>query len=289
VRLVPQDPALALVAQYGVGRMSNGGTFRSSGVVPGSYVAIADLQQGEKRWHGEAPVEVGNTPPEPVELPLTAGMTLSGDVEVENGSAPGADSARPTGTVSLTPLDPSRGFGYLQAQTDADGSFTMAGVIAGRYQLQVMGPVNSIQSVTFGGHEVSPRAIDVGADASGALHVVISVRQVRLQVSVAGLQPDRATWVFLLPKGISDPGPGLNPPMTMAQQGAVTITVTPGEYVAYAVECAQPWPLVNSAAALHAIAGLGKAVELKEGANASVTVDVIGREDLKRALDRELE
>jgi hypothetical protein len=289
VRLMPRDPAMAQAAQYRVGRMNNGGTWRAAGVVPGSYVAIADFQQGESRWHGETPVEVGDTPPELVNLPLTAAMTLSGDLEVESGNAPASGPSGPPGTVFLTPLDSSRGGPFPHAQSGADGRFTIEGVIPGRYQLQVMGPVNSIQSVTFGGHEVSPRAIDIGAGAGGSLHVVISVKQVALQVSLSGLQADRPAWVFLLPKGIPEPGPGSNPPMSQALQSPLTITAAPGEYVVNAIECAQPWPLLNSMAGFHAIASLGKAVEVKDGENASVTLDVMGREDLKRGLDRELE
>jgi hypothetical protein len=286
VRLLSRDPAMAQAAQYGVGRPNNGGPWRASGVVPGSYVAIADFQQGEIRWHGEAPVEVGDTP-EPVKLPLTAPMTLTGDLVVDGQSASATEPPRPPGTVALMPLDPMRGGPFLQAQPAADGTFTIAGVIPGRYRLQVMGPPNSIQSVTFGGHEVSPNAIDIGA--GGALHVVASVKQVGLQVSVDGLKPDRPVWVLLLPKGMSDPGPGMNPPMMLAQQSPLTITAPPGEYVAYAVECTQPWQLVNNTAALRALAGMGKPVELKDGAGAGIAVDVIHREDLKRALDGELE
>jgi hypothetical protein len=281
VRLMARDPAMARVEQYGVGRTSNGGPMRASGVVPGSYIAVADFQQGEKHWHGEAPVEVEDTPPTLVRLPLTAAMTLTGDLEVAGGNGS-------PGQVALIPLDSSHGAGYPRTQPGADGNFTISGVIPGRYQLQVMGALNNMESVTFGGHEVSPRAIDIGPGAGGALHVVVNIKQVGVQVSVDGLQADRPASVFLLPKG-SDTGPGANPPVMQAQQSPVTIPVTPGDYVAYAVECDQPWPLLNNPALLRAIASMGKAVEVKDGESATVTVSMIGHDDLKRAMDSELQ
>jgi Carboxypeptidase regulatory-like domain len=290
VRLMPRDPATALVMQYGVGRPTDAGPWRAFGVAPGAYVAMADFQQTDARWHGEAAVDVGDTPPDPVRLPLTPAMTIHGDLEVEKGDAPGsASSGRPPGTVALSPLDPLRGGAYAMAQVNADGSFAIPGVIPGRYQLQAMGPGNGIESVTLSGHEVSPRAIDFGPGAGGPLHVVLNAKRAQVQVTVSDVRPDRTTWVILLPKGVTDPGPGMNPPMGQAQQGPLTITAPPGEYVAFAIECAQPWPLLTNSTAFHALAGLGKSVEAKADGNASVTVEVITRDDLKRALDSDSE
>jgi hypothetical protein len=188
------------------------------------------------------------------------------------------------------PLRTSFNGAFPQTQpADDKGHFTITGVLPGRYQLQAIGATNSIKSVTLAGREVSPSAIDLGPGATGPLHVVISMKQVGLQVSVDNLRQDQQTWVFLLLNGVTSPYPGLNPIMGSANQSTVSMQAPPGEYVAYAVECTQPWPLLNNASVLQAIAGLGKAIEVKEDMTASVTVSVIAREDLKRALDQDVQ
>jgi hypothetical protein len=233
-------------------------------------------------------VEVGDVSPQPVKLSLTSAITVSGDLEAVDTGTGGDDPPRPQATVSLMPVKTSFNGAFPQTQpADGNGHFTITGVLPGRYQLQAIGATNSIKSVTLAGREVSPSAIDLGPGATGPLHVVISMKQVGLQVSVDNLRQDQQTWVFLLPKGITSPYPGLNPIMGSANQSTVSMQAPPGEYVAYAVECTQPWQLLNNSSVLHAIAGLGKAIEVKEDMTAGVTVSVIAREDLKRALDQD--
>lgn len=285
LRLTSRDPAASQLISYGVAPGSNGEPYRTTGVVPGSYLATADAQQGEKRWHGETVVEVGETPPDLVRLPIGEGMTITGDLKIESAGAAASENQGPQDVIALRGIEATRMTEYFQAQADADGNFAISGVQPGRYQLVVMGPVNSIQSVTLGGHEVSAQGFEIAAGAGGPLHVVINIKQVALQVSVDGLKADRITWVFALPKGFSDMSMGMNPPMAQAQQNAATMQVAPGEYTVYAVESSQPWPLLASPSAVHALASLGKSIEVKEGADASVTVNVVGRDDLKRAID----
>jgi len=306
VRLVPRDSALAFVTQYGVGRANNTGPFRASALIAGSYTAMADFQEGERRWHGEAAVEIGDAPPEPVRLPLMAAMTITGDVD--SGHGDGADSTgqmgprgvigeglaevtgagRPQGVIALVPVDQSSGLPGAQGQISADGSVSISGVVPGRYRLQVMGGSDTVQSATFSGREISPQGFDIAQGSGGPLHVVTSRKQVELQVSVSGFERGQNGWVFLLPKGSAPESAAMNPPpMTSIQTNPVTISVAPGEYVAYAVACEQPWPLINNAAILRALAGMGKPVEVKEGAGASVSVDLIGHDTLKQALEKD--
>jgi len=286
VQFTPRDVAGGRMFSYGLGRQNNGGPLRATGVVPGSYIVTADFQDGMQRWHGEANVDVGETAPDPVRVPLSAGMTITGDVkavagDTTEGQPPGQ------GTVGLRRLDSARGQEFLPAQSAPDGTFTISGVTPGRYALQVMGSPATIESVTFGGHEVSPQAIDIPAGGSGQLHVTTRASQVALQVSIDGLSSDRATWLIALPKDFTDITAGVNPPLVQAMQSPSTMQVPPGEYNVYAVECVQPWPLLANASALHALASQGKSVEVKEGGSASATVKVIGHDDLKRAVDSE--
>jgi len=303
VRLVPRDSTLAFVTQHGVGRANNNGPFRAAGVIPGSYTVVADFQEAERRWHGEAPLEVGDVPPDLVRLPLMAAMTITGDVDsghsdsaatttgpqgvIGDGPVVTTEQFSSQGMIALIPLDQSSGLPVAQAQISADGSVSITEVVPGRYRLQVNGGASGVQSATFGGREISPQGFDIAQGAGGPLHVVVSRKQVELQVSVSGFEQGRTGWVFLLPKGSVDGVARMNPPMAPIQAGQVSIDVPPGEYVAYAVECQQPWPVINNPAILRAISDLGKPVEVKDGANASISVDLIGHDALKQALDKD--
>jgi hypothetical protein len=303
VRLVPRDSTLAFLTQYGVGRANNSGPFRAAGVIPGSYTVVADFQEAERRWHGEAAVEVGDAPPELVRLPLMAAMTITGDVDFGHSDSAatatgpqGVVGDGPTemigrvgsqGMIALTPLDQSSGLPWAQAQISADGSFSIPGVVPGRYRLQVNGGSGGVQSATFGGREVAVQGFDIPQGAGGPLHVAVSRKQVELQVSVSGFEQGRTGWVFLLPKGSTPGGGGMSPPMVSLQTSPVSVSVPPGEYVAYAIECQQPWPVVNNATIFRAISDLGKPVEVKDGSNTAVSVDLIGQDTLKQALDKE--
>jgi len=288
-RLVPRDPTLAGVAQYGIGRPNSGGPFRATGVIPGSYIAIADYQDNEKRWHGEAPVDVGDAPPDLVRLALLGAMTVIGDADFGKSDESSVNEQNPMrGTVTLVPVDPSGGAPWGQGQIAADGTFTVGGMIPGRYRLQVNGGSMSIRSATLGGHDVSPLGFDIVQGAPGPLHLVISTKQVQVQVSVSGVDQNSTGWLVLLPKGATAGAMPMNPSMAPIQNSSVPISVPPGEYTAYALECQQPWPVLNNAAILHDIADLGKQVEVKDGSNTAVSVDLIGRDALKQALDKDM-
>jgi protocatechuate 3,4-dioxygenase beta subunit len=157
VRLEARDPAMARALQYGMGRQNNSAEFHATPVVPGSYIAIADVQLPGGHWHGEEPVEVRDVAPPPVRLLLTSAMTVTGDLEALDSGTSGQVTStnsdippRPQATVSLMPVRTSFNGAFPQAHPpDEKGHFTITGVLPGRYQLQVIGATNSIKSVTL--------------------------------------------------------------------------------------------------------------------------------------------
>ncbi len=282
VRLLPRgDTAISEAEQSRPVMIARAGT-HTFNVTSGSYMAVVELRDGNRQLHGEAPVDVGDGPPPVVRVQLTAAMTISGDVVVDdNANGPQG----PAGVAALVALDRSHGTNVIFGQPAKDGGFTIAGVLPGRYSLQVQGQPNTVKSATLAGNAVSPDAFDIGPGAAGPLHVVISTKQAKLHVAVSDLKPEETAWIIAVPKTFRPASPFMNVPMAPAQKEGGTVQTPPGAYTVYALECAQPWPLLNDPAFL-ALADRGKAVQVTDQGDASVTVNVITREELRTALEQ---
>jgi len=102
-----------------------------------------------------------------VQLTLQQGMTISGQVLLEAGSGPPPSLARMSLTVS--PVGQPLAGEFIEpppAAVDANGRFTIRGVMPGRYRIAAAGGVPSgysIRSALFGGVDV----IDVPMELSG--------------------------------------------------------------------------------------------------------------------------
>ena len=122
-------------------------------------------------------------------LGLRPGMTASGRVSFQGQSAPGASRA----TIALTVSDNLAGSAMpAQAESAADGTFTIAGLAPGRYQVHAAAtipPTTSsasgvwlLRSVLFQDQDLLDGTLDIvpGQDVSG-LAVVFSDRQTDLR------------------------------------------------------------------------------------------------------------
>ncbi len=283
VRVLPRDAALGEMAQSMPARVSPS-ALHTVHVISGAYVAVVDAQDGDRRLHGEAPVDVGDGPPAPVRVQLSAGATISGDVVSDDNSANASPGSM--GMAGLMALNPSHGNMFLPGQPAKDGGFTISNVEPGRYRLQVQGPPNTIKSVTLAGNAVSPEEIDIGPGAAGPLHVVISLKQAQLHVTVSDLKTDQVAWVIAVPKMFRPGNPFMNLPMMQAQKDGTMAPATPGAYSVYALECPQPWPLLNDPAFLTMLADRGKAVQVTDQGDNNVTVNLVTRDELRTALEQ---
>jgi len=288
VQLLPRDPSMSQWMQYEVSVISSreGVQTRGSYLLPGSYLAVAQFQQdGKMLWYAQAPVEVGKSKPEPVVLELAAPPALTGKLSISGESRP---ENRPQWGVQLQSLEPGRVNSWPRAEVDSDGAFTLAGVVPGRWRLMLQGGMGHVESARLGEREISPNGFDLEAGASGPLELIASATDAQVQIAVSGATKERPVTIVVAPKGWD--GSGVQPrTFSLGGQPGVQTQLPPGEYTVYAIECAQPWTLLQSPAGVRALAGRGRALEVGETGLASVSVDLIRREDLRRALNQATE
>jgi hypothetical protein len=150
------------------------GTFEFRGVVPGTYDAVARLNNGQLSAH--IPIEVGNVDVENLSLLLQPGFNLTGTIAVE-GLGSNEDSASLANirvelrSVPFIPLIAGSNNGTVQ-----NGSFTLSGLTAGDYQLRVTGgnPSHYVKSARLGAIDVLNSGLRIDGPPQGPLQIVIS-------------------------------------------------------------------------------------------------------------------
>jgi hypothetical protein len=131
---------------YGsVGRTSETGTFRLTGLKPGDYGLMVQLEPGNPYFGKPLGFTIENKNVDGLVLVLERGLSVSGQLVIE-GARP-ADSPGANGlTLTLERTDPPApgaiaSVGYPGAKVGADGAFTITGVEPGRHRF-ILGPWN---------------------------------------------------------------------------------------------------------------------------------------------------
>ncbi|HZU23967.1 MAG TPA: carboxypeptidase-like regulatory domain-containing protein [Bryobacteraceae bacterium] len=265
------------------------GMFRSQPVAPGSYTITADVFNNP-RLHGETTVNIGKGAPATAEVDLAAPMSVAGTLHMDTEEQ--AERGGPL-QVMLQPLADWYGSELPQTTVNKDGSFTLPNVVVGRWRLQVMNTQASVRSATFGDREISPGGFDIVPGAAGPLYVVLTSKRMQTAVRVTGVENGTQAQVVAWPKD-AEAGDPYQQFSAMVEGGSsvANLSVPPGSYRVYALESTQPWAIAQDPALWAAIADRGKLVEAKDDAGAAevnVTVDLITRDEVKRALDRALQ
>ncbi len=128
----------------GFGGTSNDrGEFEFNGLGPGSYAAIVWPDGKNPRYASPTPFEVADRNVSGLVINMKKGTTVSGSVVFEGAAARESASAAQNVAVVLS-RPPSGSNGSLENQLsaksgrlNADGSFTLAGVAAGQYQIGI--------------------------------------------------------------------------------------------------------------------------------------------------------
>jgi hypothetical protein len=195
VRLVNTGRAPVLSVDFGSifpHRPGPDGSFRFRGIVPGRYVVAATTGAGASPLWATADVAVNGTDISGITLSLQPGMTVSGRINYRATSKP--VPSLPGTRVALGPqLTGSQiSVGQLQVPAREDGSFSVTGVMPGRYTVRVLPPIGTtgwlvgsamLKDVDLADHllEVRPgenitgigiTLIDQPADLSGVLQDV---------------------------------------------------------------------------------------------------------------------
>ena len=255
------------VTQPAFGSSSTGGMF---GVTPGGKsgpdgkVRICDLSPGTYRIsvversvsagpqaalgnHAIVPVTISDRDPGKVEIVLSSGPKLEGEV-VWDGAAPEAPAAPadpdkpitpPRVSLSLSPLmrSPLPGENGMGARPDIPGTFQFTGLTAGDYALRSF--VNRgglyIKDITLGGNSVMYQPLHVGEALGGGLRVAVARDGATISARVTNKDglPVSDMRVWVVPANVASEGQ-----LQMAMFGGETDqtgvflshTVAPGKY-----------------------------------------------------------
>ena len=241
VNLWPRDAGLGFMLD-GPARMRSGlGFFELLDVRPGSYYLNAQLNEEGKRYSARAPLDVGNSNIENLELILTPGFDLPGRIRIEAGARAQLDQL----TVFLQRQD-SLSFS-AEGRTKADGSFVLQGVTRGTYWVGLSGTPADLylKSARLGDDDVLDAGLDLSrAEAPpGPLDLVLSsgAGQVEGVVLDEKDKPAAGAQVVLIPESRRRTRTLLYQSAVTDQNGRFVLRgVPPGEYKLFAWEDVEP-------------------------------------------------
>ncbi|MEZ5316428.1 MAG: carboxypeptidase regulatory-like domain-containing protein [Vicinamibacterales bacterium] len=149
------------------------------------------------------PVSVGETGIEGLTVTLNEGLTVKGRVDFD-GSADRTNADR-MGSIVITaePADRKTRGGMPPARVGRDGTFTMPGLLPGRYVLRVANPPQNwtLRSIMAGGVDVADAPLEVGSREVGNLVATFTDRISKVDGSVRNAQgqPDDTAAVLVFP------------------------------------------------------------------------------------------
>lgn len=190
----------------GPAQMQQNGTFEIRGVVPGSYIATAELNDGEIRTTAQLPIHVTDQDIDGVVLTLKPGFDVSGTITVE-GAPPAAQPNVPSPAtrppmITLQPNDQMVGR-QVQGSAENDGTFVLHGVAPETYRVNVQANIQGeyVKSIQFGDQDVPSGQIDLTQQSSAGIHVVLGTDPGQIQgvVQDRSGQPAAGVMITLVP------------------------------------------------------------------------------------------
>ncbi len=284
VMLEPRDAALTGLLHYPATVDARTGEFRIENVPAGAYTLVATAHDpGHYQAKELVDIGSGSAAPAPMELPLIPASVFSGLVEVEGGrQAP--ENVR----IVLTPLDAGNAGPAPEAKMEKDGTFSISGMLPGRWRLELGGAAGYLKSLSVGGQEVSAAAFTIVPGAGGEMRIVMGTKMAQLEGSVDGIRPEEAggAWIVLAPEESNTIAVGSLRNGSIDRAGRFHMSgLAPGRYRLYALASAAAWTaLRQNPRVLQVIALRGKSVDLEAGGHATVQVSVMPVEELAQAL-----
>jgi hypothetical protein len=250
------------------------GRFEANDVLPGTYLLRASQGKGEAEIRGEQQVQVGRTDVDGLVVELLPGVKVTGVVRGAQTVEYRGRTSRARCNVTLTPAEnDSSVTGRFSGFSGDDGTFTIAGVHAGNYHVQVVPAGGYVASLTSGSQDLSngrnlvigqgipPEPIEVVIRNDGGM--------------IAGTIDEPANtmdgiWVLLAPATGGDVG------RAMAYQGKFQFQqLAPGDYQVYLLRGMDNIEYRNPEV-LRGLKG-GEAVHVTAGGNTTVTLRVVAQ------------
>jgi Carboxypeptidase regulatory-like domain len=283
--LLPKDQSMLMFGAQASAAKDH--TFDLSGVAPGTYTLTGiDIQNGRASPAARQPVEVGAADLNDVVLSLVPPGTLRGRVSVE-GDGPPAPDFHPQffliseeGTMGMSPV-----------KFADDGTFSIENIGPGKYYPQINNAPEGayLKSVRWGQQELLGKELDFSNGASGDLEILFRYGAAQVGGVVQIPQDANKTappdfTIVLVPEVLNADGSGLDF-SRVDQTGAFSFKrVTPGRYLAYALEQVDNNELQNPDV-LKQLASKGVEVEVKEKDNKQIQLTPIPADDLKRIFE----
>jgi len=250
------------------------GAFELREVLPGPYVLYANTLGGSARM----PIEVVNADIDGVVLAVNAGLTINGQVSVDQGRLPSTGvrvQFRPVIAGSLAMVG-----NMPQTQgINPDGTFTIANVLPGQYRIIALTPPEFyVKQVRFDRFDGSSQTVDVvqrGLETP-TVDVVLSPNVGQLEGVVSDAKAGGAAGVsiVLIPDANRD-RIDLYKTATTDQSGRFTLRgIAPGEYKVFAWETLEPNGYFDPDL-LRRSESSGRAVRVTESSKQSIDVRVI--------------
>ncbi|HEY1945886.1 MAG TPA: carboxypeptidase-like regulatory domain-containing protein [Bryobacteraceae bacterium] len=283
--LLPKDQSMLMFGAQASAAKDH--TFDISGVAPGTYTLTAvDIQNGRASPVARQPIEVGAADLNDVILSIVPPGTLRGHVLVE-GDGPAAPDFHP----QLFLASDEGVMAMSQVKFADDGTFSVENIRPGKYYPQINNAPEGayLKSVRWGQQELLGKELDFSNGASGDLEIVFRYGAAQVGGIVQIPQDANKTTppdftIVLVPEVLNADGSGMDF-SRVDQTGAFSFKrVTPGRYLAYALEQVDNNQLQNPDV-LKQLASKGVEVDVKEKDNKQIQLTPFPADDLKRIFE----
>jgi hypothetical protein len=156
------------------------GEFEVAGVLAGSYRVFASLHDQQNEFDGSAPVEVVNSDLNGIRIVISRGAEIHGRVIKEGNVA-----ASSVVQLGLSPRDPET-LGDVKGEANRDGSFSLAGVADGLYDVSAFSfDTCFVKSATAGVVDILETGLVVSSGlAPSPLQIVLSSKSATVEGTV---------------------------------------------------------------------------------------------------------
>jgi hypothetical protein len=215
------------------------GAFEIRDVMPGSYWLIGSQLYGKSVLAGRIPLEIGDTAPENVSVPLSPSFVMKGRVTVDgSGKLPYVTlGLHNTENIALGPPPIST--------ITSEGDINISGVTPGVWKLTVgsLPDPSCVKSATLNNVDLLRQELTLAANTAEPLHIVIGTNcpQISGVVNDDNGQPHAATVVMVPADAESLASPRMYR-MAATEDGAFALKgVRPGTYKLFALEEVEPF------------------------------------------------
>jgi hypothetical protein len=278
VELVSRDPLLSGMVRFAASVNAQTGAFVIHAVPAGAYNLTAVAQDTRRVYEASIPVDIGADPPQPIDLPLIPGGEFTGTLEIEGEPPrPPIESLR----IRVTPVDAEFSGAWPEVKVESDGTFSISGVVAGRWCLRVENARGYVKSLSVSGQEVHGCVFHAFPGAGGVMRAVVSTKMASVEGTVSGMTPQQPNSAVLIL--ISEDPEGQWQPRTAATgaDGHFSLTgIAPGRYRLYAASGMEGAALQQNPRVLKALEGRSTSVELEAGTRSTVQGQLISGEDI---------